>query len=91
MKCLENPTAEGPQNDATVHGDRNGGLYLVPMFDDYRYRGPQFESLCLYDYASLVYKKSAKGGVPFEAPHPQAGSHSQVLRKGTLPVPNMVG
>jgi hypothetical protein len=64
----------------------------VPTFDDYRYRGPQFDGLCLYDYASLVYKKPAiTTGVPFDGPHPQLRSYSQFLREGTPHVPNLIG
>jgi hypothetical protein len=63
----EQSDAENAENDGNIWADSFGGLYLLPMFDDYRYRGKVFDCMCLYDYISMVYyKKSQKEGVPFE-------------------------
>jgi hypothetical protein len=80
-------------NDAKIYRDlgRKGGLYAVPMFDDYRFRGTALEPLCLYDYASLVYKKPEREGIPFESPHGQTGKYWQHIREGTPRVPNLIG
>jgi len=55
------------------------------------YRGPNFESVCLYDYASLVYKKKRQGGTSFDAYRVQASYYSQYVREETAAVPNLIG
>jgi len=47
---------------ATPHG-----FSTVSIFDDYRFRGECFKSICLYDCCQLVTKKANHIGEPFEA------------------------
>jgi hypothetical protein len=72
-----------------------GVFTLVSPLDDYCYRGPALRDYCLYDYASIVYKRKSLGGIPFAPEHPQAKTHSQYLREvsstNPAPVPTLLG
>src|SRR5579859_579968 len=70
----------------TQHGYR-----LLSPFDDYIYRGEHLSDMCLYDYFSLFYKEKSNKGIQFDHEHPQANTHSQILRKSSQQVPNLLG
>ena len=72
------------QDDADiVVGDQ--GFTLVPIFDDYAYRGEHLKDYCLYDYYSTFYKRNQKGGIAFADMHPQTYTHRQFIREPAIP------
>ena len=47
------------EDDANIVAD-DQGFILVPIFDDYAYRGEGFKDYCLYDYHSIFYKHNGR-------------------------------
>ena len=85
-----NDTSSAKVFDCEILETRHGYRLLSP-FDDYIYRGEHLSGMCLYDYVSLFYKERGSNGIPFRDEHPQANTHSQILRKSSQQIPNLLG
>ena len=84
----EQPNAMGDveeQDDADIVAGGDQGFTLVPIFDDYAYRGQALERYCLYDYSSVFYKSNRDGGFSFTDNHPQTRSFRQFIRQPAIP------
>ena len=84
------------KHDPTILADSRiiatpNGLSTVSIFDDYRFRGECFESLCLYDYCQLVTKKANRTGEPFDADHPLNDRFTPHVRTELCMIPNLIG
>lgn len=80
--------------DATIEAEiiPAGTHYkLLHVFDDYKYRGPDFAAYTLYEYVSLYFKSKKLDGIRFSAEHPQYLHCSQVPIRGAPTVPNLIG
>jgi Helitron helicase-like domain at N-terminus/PIF1-like helicase len=53
------------------------------IFDDYKYRGPALQPLCLYEYVKLVRKRPAEdlteSDLHFDSKHPEHGLMTQII------------
>src|SRR5579859_4118714 len=76
--------------DSEILHTRHGYRLLSP-FDDFIYCGEHLSDICLYDYISMFYKERSSKGIQFDHGHPQANTHSQILRKSSQQVPNLLG
>src|SRR5579859_3608993 len=76
--------------ESTIIQER-GTPTLLSLFDDYPNRGPGLADMCLYDYASLVYKSRNYGGIPFDPVHPQHRTSRQFVRRDTVAIPMLLG
>jgi len=71
---------------------RVGSQYkLINAFDDYNYRGADFDRYCLYEYGAMYHKSKGLQGFPFTSEHMQHRHCSQVSNIGPPQVPNLLG
>ena len=71
--------------------DTNGGLTLLSLFDDYRFRGEALAQYSLYDYRSVIYKRKQRNDLQFGIDHPQHGTHTQFWRQTVGMTPSFIG
>jgi len=76
--------------ESTIIQER-GTPTLLSLFDNYANRGPGLADMCLYDYASLVYKSRNYGGIPFDPEHPQHRTYRQFVRRDAVAIPTLLG
>ena len=80
--------AEGIDSEIIVSDHR---YQIINIFDDYRYRGVELATYCLYDYSSMYVKRKSQEGIPFSLEHPQRAQYSQAIRANGYATPNLLG